>query len=397
MPALEPAFVLLLVCAAVSAIGCAWSWRAYRRRVRKLKRELREMEQRSKETVQTILDGKQRIEAILRGMFEGVIVVEPDGKVLFINDVFADLFDVRPAAAIGKNYWEVFRQERIHALIVQALESRAGVRGECSVIGALEERHFEVQISAVRGDGGFLGAAVILHDVTTIRQLEKMRSEFVANVSHELKTPLSSIIGAADTLKGGAMNDVEHRDGFVEMIRRHADDLKKLIDDLLDLAKIESTGTKIDKQPSAVAEIFEDLRRRFEQDASAKMIALVFSASDGEMASCSRTKIRQALANLIENALKYTDAGGRVAVEAASSGEWTTFSVADSGIGISEEDQNRVFERFYRTEKSRSRDAGGTGLGLSIVKHVAESHGGFVELESRPGSGSTFRVRIPRA
>jgi two-component system phosphate regulon sensor histidine kinase PhoR len=222
-----------------------------------------------------------------------------------------------------------------------------------------------------------------------------MRSEFVANVSHELKTPLASIIGAVETLKTGAVDDLENRGVFLGMIEHHSAELKQLIDDLLDLSRIESGNLAAQRDAFRVKDLFEDLNKTFSHKAAEKKIELRFNAPGDAEVRADRPRIRQALQNLIENALNYTDTGGKVAVEGSRNGGGTTFAVTDSGIGIAPLDQPRIFERFYRAEKSRSRHAGGTGLGLAIVKHIAESHGGRVEVQSELQKGSSFRLILP--
>lgn len=355
--------------------------------------QLEELQTNLQKTEGRVRDEREFIRAILGSMFEGVLVISPEGKVLFANPVFTGIFGAAGEKNQGRRYWEIFRHEKLHGLLEKALTDRQGVQGGIELYFP-EERHFQVQVSPIRAGENFLGVVLILHDVSSMKRMERMRTEFVANVSHELKTPLASIIGAAETLRGGALEDVEHRDGFLEMIERHSADLQKLIEDLLDLARLESGSRRLEKEPAEVAPLFEDLKRTFGARAASKKIDLTFQ-SDAGTVRCSRESVRRALSNLIENAIKYTDAGGRVRVEARTEGEEAVFKVEDSGAGIPLEDQARIFERFYRSEKSRTRDAGGSGLGLSIVKHIAETHGGRVDVQSEPSKGSTFTFRIP--
>jgi two-component system phosphate regulon sensor histidine kinase PhoR len=356
---------------------------------------MEELERDLARTRESARDDRELIRAILRSMFEGVLVIAPDGKVLFSNDVFARMFGCEDGRGGERDYWELFRHEKLHGLIDKALKTHEGVRGELEVLFP-EERHHQVQISPIRGKDSFLGIVLVLHDVTHLKRLERMRSEFVANVSHELKTPLASILAAVETLQGGAVDDLEHRDTFLRMIDEHAGRLKVLIDDLLLIARLETPGFEIEKEEVPVAELWKEVERLHGPRAREKGLRLLVGDAGGAgTVRCNREKVRQALSNLVDNAVKYTDAGGEVRLEARREGGDVVFSVRDSGIGISEEEQKRIFERFYRTEKSRSRDAGGTGLGLSIVKHIAEAHRGSVSVESRPHEGSTFTLRIP--
>lgn len=358
------------------------------------KTRLKELEENLADAREGIRDDRELIRSILASMFEGVLVIGPEGRVLFANAVFARMFGSEGGNLQGRSYWEIFRQERLHGLIEEALRTHEGVRGELTVLFP-EERHLQVQISPIRTKESFVGIVLVLHDVSGLKRLERMRSEFVANVSHELKTPLASIIGAVETLKAGAVDDIENRGAFLEMIERHSGELKRLIDDLLDLSRIETGNLVMRKEAFGAPDLFEDLRKAFERKAADKRIELRFDTPQNAEVRADRARLRQALFNLIDNALNYTDAGGGVSVKFAAKLGETVFSVIDTGMGIAPDDQGRIFERFYRAEKSRSRHAGGTGLGLSIVKHIAESHGGRVEVKSEVQKGSSFRIVLP--
>ncbi len=385
------------VAAGLAAVSAA-AFGLYRLKVSRIKSgqrlRVKELEKDLARAREGMRDDREFIRSILASMFEGVLVIGPDNRVLFANAVFARMFGSGGEPPQERNYWEVFRQEKLHTLIEEALATRQGVQGELSVFFP-EERHLQVQISPIRTNENFLGIVLVLHDVSSLKRLERMRSEFVANVSHELKTPLASIIGAVETLKGGAVDDLENRGTFLGMIEHHSAELKQLIDDLLDLSRIESGNLAMQKDSFRVKDLFEDLKKTFSRKAAEKGIDLRFEARGDPEIRADRPRIRQALANLIENALNYTDKGGKVAVEGSRNGDGTAFAVTDTGIGIAPEDQPRIFERFYRVEKSRSRHAGGTGLGLAIVKHVAESHGGRVEVKSELQKGSSFRLVLP--
>jgi two-component system phosphate regulon sensor histidine kinase PhoR len=241
------------------------------------------------------------------------------------------------------------------------------------------------------------GVMIVLHDMTELRRLESLRRELVANVSHELKTPLAAIKGYAETLRLGAVNDPEHNLHFVRRIEEQADRLHALILDILQIARLESGQESFELNDIQISDMVEQCLHQFSEAAAAKQIELF-----AEEPSCDITAfadeegVQTILNNLVDNAIKYTPAGGRVIIRAAANGATVTFEVRDTGIGISEKELPRIFERFYRVDRARSRELGGTGLGLSIVKHLAQALGGSVSVESQPGAGSTFRVSLPR-
>jgi two-component system phosphate regulon sensor histidine kinase PhoR len=240
------------------------------------------------------------------------------------------------------------------------------------------------------------GVVLVLHDMTELRRLESLRREFVANVSHELKTPLAAIKGYAETLRLGAVHDPEHNLHFVRRIEEQADRLHQLILDILQVARIESGQEAFELRPVLVGAVVADAAAQFAEAATAKQIALATEVACPEAAVWADEEgLRTILNNLVDNALKYTPAQGQVVIRAAANGTRVRLEVHDTGIGIDEKDQARIFERFYRVDKARSRE-GGTGLGLSIVKHLALAFGGTVSVASQPDRGSTFCVELPR-
>jgi two-component system phosphate regulon sensor histidine kinase PhoR len=260
-----------------------------------------------------------------------------------------------------------------------------------------DKLYLSVQVTPLPGNP-CPGAVIVLHDTTELRRLERLRQEFVANVSHELKTPLSSIKAYAETLLNGALGDPENAQKFVGRIEEQADRLHALIQDMLSLARIESVQQPFVINPVNVEDVVracvEDQRSR----AEAKQIDISLDLPESALrVRADEEGLRIILSNLIDNAVKYTPEGGQVTVHWRSDGEMVSIDVIDSGIGISREDQSRVFERFYRVDKARSRELGGTGLGLSIVKHLAQAFGGAVDVQSSPGLGSTFSVHLPVA
>jgi two-component system phosphate regulon sensor histidine kinase PhoR len=243
-----------------------------------------------------------------------------------------------------------------------------------------------------------MGVVVVMHDVSELRRLENLRKEFSANVSHELKTPLASIKAYAETLRLGALNDSEHRLSFVERIEEQAERLHQLIVDLLQLARIEAGQQAFQYTDIPLADAARASVDLFASAASTKRISLsVPSEMPSLLVHADAEGLRTILNNLIDNAIKYTGPDGQICVSWAAKGGYAVLSVADTGIGIAPRDQTRIFERFFRVEKARSRQLGGTGLGLAIVKHLAQSFGGDVSVESQEGAGSTFRVKLPLA
>jgi two-component system phosphate regulon sensor histidine kinase PhoR len=238
---------------------------------------------------------------------------------------------------------------------------------------------------------------LVVHDLSELRRLENLRRELVANVSHELKTPLAAIKAYAETLRLGAVNDPDNNLAFVRRIEEQADRLHELILDILQIARLEQGQETFDIGPVPLAGVVDDACHQFADAAAAKQIELQSELADGLVAMADEEGVHTILTNLIDNALKYTPSGGRITIRGRSSEGFVVVEVEDTGIGIAPQDQSRIFERFYRVDKARSREIGGTGLGLSIVKHLAQSFGGAVSLTSQPGHGSTFRVELPVA
>lgn len=338
----------------------------------------------------------QRTAALFDRMVEGLIVVDASGRIRLANRAAAELFGFEAPAA-GRTILEATRHHEV-AAVTSRLESEPEVLGHELRIDSLESPRFlQVNALALRGASGASdGAILVFHDLTRLRQLEGVRQEFVANVSHELRTPLSLIKSAAETLIDGAKDDPAALARFLQIIDKHANRLALLIDDLLLLSTLDSGGLRLSKQPlqmrSIVQEAIDDLRQR----AQARDVTLENSVPPALLALADSDRMRQVVSNLVDNAIKYGRAGGTTTVSGRilSDGR-IEIEVVDDGPGIPKEAQARIFERFYRVDKARSRDQGGTGLGLAIVKHVVQAHGGEVRLESEPGSGARFMLTLP--
>jgi two-component system phosphate regulon sensor histidine kinase PhoR len=337
-----------------------------------------------------------RREAILSSMVEGVLAVDHELRVTFCNEAFARTVGARMPVPERLPVVELVRDPQFLDMLSRVLVT-ASVLKQRIQLSAADGRTFEVQ-SAPLGFGARRGAIAILHDITDLERLERVRKDFVANVSHELRTPLTAIRGYAETLLDGALEDEENNRKFLEIIRAHAIRLNNITTDLLVLSELESGGAP-GPEPELVSirAALESALRTVESEARVRNVALKTGRVDDSCVLGHRIRLEQAFVNLIDNAVKFNREGGEVVVEAGltSDRKTTKITISDTGIGIPSEDLPRVFERFYRVDKARSRQVGGTGLGLSIVKHVIERAGGTISVESRLGKGSTFTIVLP--
>jgi two-component system phosphate regulon sensor histidine kinase PhoR len=331
---------------------------------------------------------------ILEGMGEGVLVLDADERIVLVNRALRTIARLGDDA-VGKPLLETIR----NAPLKEALDAARG--DEASVreieLGRPLPRKLLVRVARL-ADGGSRGTIAVFHDVTDLRRLETIRTDFVANVSHELRTPVTAITTATETLLGGALDDPESAAEFVGVIDRHGQRLRQLVDDLLDLAKLEAKSFRLvladlETRPiveHAVSLMSEQARRR-------KMTITLAPGGEGLRARIDRRGLEQVLVNLLDNAVKYAGEGAHVTVTTRAAGDRADrvhIAVADDGVGISPAHLGRVFERFYRVDAGRSRELGGTGLGLSIVKHLVELMGGAVDVESEPGKGACFTIKL---
>ncbi len=340
-------------------------------------------------------EDRQQLRAILSGMVEGVIALGADERVLFVNERAARLLEFQAQAAVGRRLWEVVRVRPLQDLARRALAEPAPHEEELRWNGPAP-RSLKVHAARLASAGG---AVLVLHDTTDLRRLERLRQDFVANVSHELKTPLSVIKACVETLLDGAAADPEHRGRFLERIGDQSDRLYALILDLLSLARIEAGEEAFELRAvplgPAVAECLE--RHRARAEAKRQHLAAEPPAGEAPAAHVDEEALGQILDNLVENAIKYTPEGSRIVVRWRADDGQVRLEVEDNGPGIPEADLPRIFERFYRVDKARSREMGGTGLGLAIVKHLAQAMKGGVRATSRLGHGTTFSVSLPQA
>jgi two-component system phosphate regulon sensor histidine kinase PhoR len=347
---------------------------------------------------------RQQLTAILSGMVEGVVALDAGQRIVFANDRAVQLLELPAGACVGRRLWEVVRQRPLLDVVQRALAGTEAHREELSWSGAAA-RSLTVHAASLPGtppEYGVRGAVLVLHDTSDLRRLERLRQEFVANVSHELKTPLSVIKACVETLlEGGAAEDARHRSHFLEQIAGQADRLHALIIDLLSLARIESGDELFDFQAVPVEEVVHAAVERHRPRAEARHQRLLVKGSgaepNGVAVWADEEAVETVLENLLDNALKYTPEGGEVRVGWEARDGQVLLEVSDTGIGIPEADLPRIFERFYRVDKARSREMGGTGLGLSIVKHLTQAMRGSVRAASRLGQGTTFLVSLPQA
>jgi two-component system, OmpR family, phosphate regulon sensor histidine kinase PhoR len=386
---------LILVCVICAALALAWARERVLRKADAARARQDMADQRLRRDAE-LKEQSQRTAALFDRMVEGLIVVDAGGRIRVANRAAAELFRFEPPA-FGKTILEATRHHEV-AAVVGRLERELEVLGHEMRIDSMDSPRFlQVNALALRDTAGAAdGAIVVFHDLTRLRQLEGVRQEFVANVSHELRTPLSLIKSAVETLIEGGKEDPAALSRFLQIIDKHANRLALLIDDLLLLSTLDSGGLRLNKQPLAFRAVVQEAMDDLQARARARDITLVNSVPGALVAVVDSERIRQVVSNLVDNAIKYGRPGGRAAVEGRilRNGR-VEVTVADDGPGIPKESQERIFERFYRVDKARSREQGGTGLGLAIVKHVIQAHGGDVRLESEPGTGSMFIFTVP--
>ncbi len=347
-----------------------------------------------KARIEEVTTSKSRLEAVLLSMFEGVMVVDIKGAILLMNQTLKDFLLVKEDPA-GKKPLEVIRNIEIQEIADNGLKLKQGVKSHEISVFLPEEKILLLHAAPIIRDGKPEGTVLVFHDITGLRHLEKIRQEFVANVSHELRTPVSSIKGYAETLLEGALDDKENAMDFLKIIHSDSERLARLIDDLLDLSKIESGKLKSTLKQCAVEPIIKRVVSSLNKQAKDKSIKIQTDIPKNMSdVLADEARIAQILLNLINNAIKYTQEGGEVTISAKEKEGLVQVDVTDTGIGILEQDIPRIFERFYRVDKARSRELGGTGLGLSIVKHIVHAHNGQVSVQSVLGQGSVFSFTI---
>lgn len=353
--------------------------------------------------IEELSEDRAQLLAMLTSMVEGVMVLDYKGRILQVNPALERMFGVTRAETRGRPSLEVFGHSELNALVSSVLATRTGQKDE--IILTPSGRCLDVEASVAGGEQDNEACAVLVfHDITELRRLENIRKDFVANVSHELRTPLTSIKGYVEALLDGGKDNPETSVRFLEIILKQSDRLNLILEDLLQLSKIESGQLQFKKEPLHIGSVIERTIAMIKPLAEKKQHRLRSQvAADLPLISGDEERLVQVLANLLDNAIKYTPEGGQITVTARRISPSRTeaprtsieLAVTDTGIGIPEQDRPRVFERFYRVDKARSRELGGTGLGLAIVRHIVEGHGGQVWVEGNMPTGSRFVVRLP--
>ena len=358
-----------------------------------------------KSKIDELSEDRAQLLAMLTSMVEGVMVLDYRGRVLQVNPALERMFGVTRTEARGRQCSEVFGHPELHRLVSTVLAARTGQEEEILLIPSGRCLHVEASVAGGQQDNEAC-AVLVFHDITELRRLEKIRKDFVANVSHELRTPLTSIKGYVEALLDGGKDDPETTARFLDIILKQSDRLNLILEDLLQLSKIESGQVQFNREPLQLGSVVERTLAMIKPLADKKQHKLTSDIPpDLPTISGDQERLIQVLTNLVDNAIKYTPEGGQITVAArripaSTNGmdvqeEEIELSVADSGIGIPEHDRPRIFERFYRVDKARSRELGGTGLGLAIVRHIVEGHGGQVWVEANQPTGSRFVVRLP--
>ncbi|MGD6816826.1 two-component system histidine kinase PnpS [Metabacillus sp. 84] len=339
---------------------------------------------------------KDRLETLIENMGSGLILIDGRGYINLVNRAYKETFHAEADNFLYRLYYDAFEHKEIIDIIEEIFMTEVRLRKQLQVAIGIDRRHFEIYGAPIIGTNDeWKGIVLVFHDITELKKLEQMRKDFVANVSHELKTPITSIKGFSETLLDGAMSDEKTLEYFLSIILKESDRLQSLIQDLLDLTKIEQQAFKLTFNDCDLHEILDDIVAILSSKAEEKEISLTVD-SEAEIipAVGDVYRIKQIFINLINNALTYTPKGGNVHLTLRNEKDHAVVTIADTGIGISEEEIPRIFERFYRVDKARSRNSGGTGLGLAIVKHLVEAHRGQIKVASEVGKGTTFTVKF---
>lgn len=359
-----------------------------------LNQSLRRMAMRIRELVERLSLESARRDVILKSMAEGVLAVDHQKNVLFCNQALSNALGLRHPVEENTPLIGLVRDPKFLGLISGVLASGEAVKSKLQ-FNADDASVFEAY-AAPLAVPPHQGALVILHDITGLERLERIRRDFVANVSHELRTPLTAIRGYAETLLAGALSDTENNRRFVEIIQAHAIRLNNIASDLLTLSDLESGRRDAEPGPISVEEAVNTALLTVEPEARIRGVNLVRGSVSDALITGHAIRLEQALVNLLDNAVKFNHPGGEARIDAGMTGDGRVYiTVSDTGSGMPSDDLPRIFERFYRVDRARSREVGGTGLGLSIVKHVVERMEGSIKVESRLGKGSTFTVLLP--
>lgn len=351
------------------------------------------------ERIGALAKERNELRAILAGMAEGVVAIDTADRLLHLNELAAEIMGADARTAPGRPIWEVARVSGIADALADAKSGKAQRKREIAIPREEGDRIIELNASPLRGiDDEIVGGVLVIRDVTELRRLEAMRKDFIANVSHELKTPLTAIRGLVETVIDDERMDAETQKRFLIKARNQTDRLAALVSDLLNLGRLESDAASMEKHPFDLRKSVEESLSGMKTLAAEAEVCLKMEAPDSPvMVLGDEEAIRVVVDNLLSNAIRYTPKGGLASVRVSDTPDGPLLEVSDTGIGIAPKHQSRIFERFYRVDKARSRELGGTGLGLSIVKHIVNAHGGQLALQSALGQGSVFTARFPKA
>jgi two-component system, OmpR family, phosphate regulon sensor histidine kinase PhoR len=357
---------------------------------------MNQMADQLEERIQTIRLQQNEQNAVFSSMTESVLALDNEEKILNFNQAAGLLFTIPLETGRGRSVQEVIRNPDLERFLKKAFENTEPIEAEI-VIREEEERILQARSSLLKNaEGKRIGILIVMNDITKLKKLETIRKDFVANVSHELRTPVTSIKGFIETLKNGAVNDPSEREHFLDILLRQTDRLNAILEDLLSLSRIEQESEKdeIILETGDLKKMMGAAIQNCQKKAEEKNIRIIRSGEENILVKMNPSLIEQALTNLIDNAIKYSDEGKEIRVSVRQTEKQIQISVQDFGCGISKEHLSRIFERFYRVDKARSRKMGGTGLGLSIVKHIVQAHKGEIKVESTPGKGSTFSLYL---
>ena len=363
-----------------------------------LGRAFNELSKTLEEMFDTIHDRESKLNAVLSSMDDGVLAVNLNGQVILANRAVGELRGIDEDLLIGRDLTEVIQSDELSDVIAESINHETSTAKEIKLLPK-SERTLSVNVSPLEGeDNAIIGAVAVLRDVTNLRRLERMRREFVANVSHELRTPLTSIKGFVETLLNGKLDDPELLERFLKIVNGETDRMIALINDLLDLSRIESGRIAVTFEEVNIRQVFDDTIMILQAKAEEKGVLVENRIREDVMVFGDAKLLKQVAVNLVDNGIKYNQDGGMVWVDAElhEDDDEVEIIVSDSGVGIPEEHIDRVFERFYRVDKGRSRSMGGTGLGLSIVRHIIERHNGTIQAQSREDQGTEicFTLRL---
>jgi len=338
---------------------------------------------------------QDRLNTLIQNIGSGVVLINSRGTVNLVNRTYEEIFNMSARFIEGELYHDAFQHHEIIEIVEQIFLKEIKIRKQIVLPLKIVRKHFEVYGAPIIGiNHEWKGIVLVFHDITELKKLEQIRKDFFANVSHELKTPITSIKGFTETLLDGAMKDQALCENFLSIILSESDRMQSLIQDLLDLSKIEQQGFKLEISKVNLQTVIDEIFQMLSQKAQEKNIEFKNYIKNPLIVAGDALRLKQVFINLIDNALLYTQSGGKVFITASETENSVSIRVSDTGVGIGKEEIPRIFERFYRVDKARSRNSGGTGLGLAIVKHLVEAHKGNIEVESRLGQGTTFIVTL---